>query len=136
MEPGPDRPVRTATLEDLPAVMNVLDGAALAVSAPTVRRRIETGHVLISVSESGTVLAAMVVIPRQTGVHVEAIAVRPGRRNQGIGSRLVAEAADRWERLTAAFDSGVSDFYEVLGFDVRPTGERCFGELVRARARD
>lgn len=126
------REPQPAAIDDLPDVMNVLDGADLSVSAETVTRRIESGTVLVSRSESGTILAALVAIPRPDGVHVEAIAVRPGRRGQGIGSRVLVDTADRWGRVTAAFDSHVSDFYEAAGFEVWPTGERCFGELVRA----
>lgn len=122
--------VRAGTLEDRPAIMNVLDGADLAIGPETVERRIETDHVLVAVAESGIVLGAIVAVPRPEGVHVEALAVRPGRRGQGIGSRLVEAAADRWDRLTAAFDRRVSDFYQAAGFDVWPTGERCFGERV------
>ena len=145
---------RHATAEEIPAVMNVLDGADLAVSAETVRRRIRGGTVLVAVTEGETpvgVLVALpnsmqspgcrfdfpgrsvgvlVALPRPQGVHVEAIAVRPGRRGQGIGSDLVAEAADRWGRLTAAFDPSKRDFYRQTGFEVSPTGERCFGERV------
>ena len=121
---------RHATLEELPAVMNVLDGADLAVSAETVRRRIRGGTVLVAVTDAKTLVGVLVALPRPKGVHVEAIAVRPGRRGQGIGSGLVAEAADRWGRLTAAFDPSKRDFYRRTGFEVTPTGERCFGERV------
>ncbi len=119
-----------ATREDLPAVMNVLDGADLAVSAETVRRRIRGGTVLVAASDAGTVVGVLVALPRPKGVHVEAIAVRPGRRGQGIGSGLVVEAADRWGRLTAAFDPSKRDFYRQTGFEVTSTGDRCFGERV------
>lgn len=121
---------RHATVEELPAVMNVLDGADLAVSAETARRRIRGGTVLVAATHADMVVGVLVALPRPEGVHVEAIAVRPGRRGQGIGSGLVAEAADRWGRLTAAFDPSKRDFYRQTGFEVTPTGERCFGERV------
>lgn len=121
---------RRATIEELPAVMNVLDGADLAVTSETVRRRIRGGTVLVGVTESATAVGVLVALPRPAGAHIEAIAVRPGRRGQGIGSALVAEAADRWGRLTAAFDPSKRDFYRQIGFEVRPNGERCFGERV------
>jgi GNAT superfamily N-acetyltransferase len=120
--------IRSATQQDLPAAMNVLDGADLAVSAGTVRRRIDDGRVLLAESGSGTVIGALVALPRPDGAHVEAIAVRPKRRGQGVGSDLVAAAGERWGRLTAAFDPTVSDFYRRMGFEVAARGERCFGE--------
>lgn len=120
--------IRRARPEDLPAVMNVFDGADLAVAAETMGRRIETGRVLVKTSDSGTILGALLSLPRPQGAHVEAIAVRPGRRDQGIGSALVSAAARRWGRLTAEFDPDVCDFYRETGFDIRVAGERCFGE--------
>lgn len=123
-----ERPVRMATDVDLVSVMNVLDGADLAVSKPTIERRIAADSVLVATSSNGTVLGSLVAIPRPRGVHVEAIAVRPGRRGQGIGSALLTEAGERWGRLTATFDPAVSDFYVQADFEVWSTGRRCFGE--------
>jgi GNAT superfamily N-acetyltransferase len=122
--------IRTATAEELASVMNVLDGADLQVWADTVERRIHNDRALVKVSSTGTVLGVLLALPRPRGAHVEAIAVRPGRRDQGIGSALLADAADRWGRLTASFDPAVCDFYRETGFEVRVTGERCFGERV------
>lgn len=121
--------VREATTGDLPAVMNVLDGADLAMTADTVSRRIEANMVLVA-GDRRTPLGALVAIPRREGVHIEAIAVRRRRRDQGIGTSLVEAAADRWGRLTARFDPPVSDFYDSLSFDLEPRGERCWGERV------
>lgn len=123
-----ERPVRMATAEDIVAVMNVLDGADLAVSKPTIERRIAADSVLVATSARDTVLGSLVAIPRPKGVHVEAIAVRPGRRGQGIGTALLTAAGERWGRLTATFDPAVSEFYLQAGFEVWSTGRRCFGE--------
>lgn len=119
--------VREATTDDLPSVMNVLDGANLAVGANTVARRIEGDTVLLA-GDGGRPLGALVAIPRRNGAHVEAIAVRRRRRGQGIGTALVETAASRWGRLTATFDPRVRDFYTALSFDVEPRGERYWGE--------
>ena len=128
--------VRPAHEDDLPAVMNVLDGAMLDVDAASVRERIVggddvAGGVLVAVAE-GRVLGACVVDPpaaESEGAHVEAIAVRPGRRGQGVGSTLVDAATDRWGPLTAEFDQDVRPFYESLGFTV----ERLDGGRFRGR---
>lgn len=53
---------------------------------------------------------------------IRAIAVRPRRRGQGIGSELVGAAERRWTPVTAEFDEWVRPFYEELGFDVEPIG--------------
>ncbi|MBV0902094.1 GNAT family N-acetyltransferase [Haloarcula salina] len=120
--------VREATEGDLPAVMNVLDGAVLEIDVATVRAGIEGDGTLVAVSgdartdsESGTdrVLGALVL----DGDRVAAVAVRRRRRGQGIGTALVEAALDRRDRLTADFDAGVRPFYERLGFDVEPLSD-------------
>ncbi|WP_262179817.1 GNAT family N-acetyltransferase [Haloarcula laminariae] len=112
--------VREATGRDLPDVMNVLDGAALAVDAGAVGDAIDGGDVLVAVSaDRERVLGALVL----SGDHVEAVAVRRRRRGQGIGSALVEAAGERRDRLTAEFDADLRPFYEGLGFDIEPAAE-------------
>ena len=118
--------VRSARPAELAAVMNVLDGADLEIAAATVDRGIDAERVLVA--ETGTIVGALVAAPRSDGAHVEAIAVRPGRRGQGIGEALIDSAVDRWGRLTASFDPELAAFYEAVGFTNSPAGERCFGE--------
>jgi len=113
-------PVREAAATDLPDVMNVLDGAALQADAPTVRDRIDADAVLVAVSaDRERVLGALV----RSGDHIDAVAVRRRRRGQGIGTALVEAAAEGRDRLTATFDADLRQFYEGLGFEVRPAGE-------------
>ncbi|MFW5919196.1 MAG: GNAT family N-acetyltransferase [Halanaeroarchaeum sp.] len=121
--------VREATRGDLAAVMNVLDGANLAIDADTVSRRIENDTVLVA-GDRRRPLGALVAIPRREGAHIEAIAVRRRRRDQGVGTALVETAASRWGRLTATFDPQVRQFYESLSFDVESRGERYWAERV------
>lgn len=127
--------VRDAREDELATVMNVLDGAALEIDASAVRERMP-GCVLVAVAD-GRVVGAYVVEPpgreRRTGdvnpragAHVDAIAVRPGRRGQGVGASMVESGAARWGTLTAEFDERVRPFYESLGFDVEPLGEGRF----------
>lgn len=120
--------VRPANPDDHLAVMTVLDGAMLEIDANTVERRIDAGTVLVAVQRD-RVLGALVAIPRREGVHVEAIAVRRRRRDQGIGTALVEDALDRWGRLTAECDPDVRPFYEKLGFEIEDLGERYRAEL-------
>ena len=120
--------VREATEADLPAVMNVLDGAALEIDVATVRAGIADNGTLVSVSggsgadttaESDRILGALVL----DGTHIDAVAVRRRRRGQGIGTALVETALHRRDRLTAEFDADVRPFYEQLGFDMEPLND-------------
>ncbi|MDS0220129.1 GNAT family N-acetyltransferase [Haloarcula sp. S1AR25-5A] len=115
--------VRTATADEVPAVMNVLDGAVLSIAVETVRAGIEDGETLVAVSgddpAAGRILGALVL----DGTHIEAVAVRRRRRAQGIGTALVEAALDRRDRVTAEFDADVRSFYEALGFEIEPLDE-------------
>lgn len=106
--------VRPATDEDLPAVMNVLDGAVLDVTPDEVR----AGETLVATAEGG-VLGALVL----SGAEIQAIAVRRSSRGQGIGTALVMAAAESREHLVARFRPDVRPFYESLGFAVIATDE-------------
>ena len=110
--------VREATVPELPDVLNVLDGAALAVDSGRLRSALDRGDVLVAVAgttgEGARVLGALAL----DGEEITAIAVRRRRRGQGIGSRLVEAAADRKARLVAEFDPDVCPFWESLGFGI------------------
>ncbi|MFB6184552.1 MAG: GNAT family N-acetyltransferase [Haloarculaceae archaeon] len=108
--------IRRATPGDADAVRGVLDAAMLATDG--LSRRIADGDALVAVAE-GRVLGALVL----DGVAVVAVAVRPKRRGQGIGTALVERALARRGRLVAAFDAAVRPFYETCGFDVEPVDE-------------
>ncbi len=122
-------PVREAGVEELPAVMRVLDGGLLATSAGRVRAAATSGDVLVAV-EADRVHGALVLDPAgpPRGARVEAVAVRRRRRGQGIGTALVEAAADRHGTLVAGFDERVRPFWASLGFEVEPAGEA--GRLV------
>jgi len=117
--------VRPATVAELPDVLNVLDGGALAVDSGRLRSALDRDAVLVAVagpSENERVVGALAL----DGEEITAVAVRPRRRGQGIGTRLVEAAADRRERLVAEFDAGVRPFWRGLAFEVRPldSGDR------------
>ncbi|AEM58564.1 acetyltransferase [Haloarcula hispanica N601] len=115
--------VRTATADEVPAVMNVLDGAVLSIAVETVRAGAEDDGTLVAVSDDDPaaerVLGALVL----DDTHIEAVAVRRRRRGQGIGTALVEAALDRRDCVTAEFDADVRPFYEALGFTIEPLGE-------------
>lgn len=102
------------------AARGILDAAMLAVDGDVLQR----GTTLVAV-EDGRLLGALAL----DGEEVHAVAVRPGRRGQGVGTALIEAAADRRERLTAGFDPGVRPFYEALGFEVTCDDGRCRGVL-------
>jgi len=123
-----DVTVRQAAPDEHAAAMGVLDAAVLEVDAGAVLERIPE-DVLVAV-EDDRVLGALVL----AGDEVEAVAVRPGRRGQGVGSALVEAAAERRGRIVAEFDDGVRPFYEALGFEVESGGNgRCRGVRLAAR---
>lgn len=109
--------VREATSDDLVGVMTVLDAGLLDVDVDVVRERIDDGDVLVS-GDDGPVIGALVL----QGNEVDAVAVTPGRRGTGIGTRLVEAAADRRTDLVAEFDADVRGFWASLGFEIEPVG--------------
>ncbi len=118
--PSPD--VRTAKPADLSNVLSILEMALLDVSLETVRARIEADTVLVAVA-ADRMLGACVINPRDEGAVVEAIAVRPNRRGQTIGSMLLDAASDTYSPLIAEFDAAVKPFYESLDFTIEPLTE-------------
>ena len=124
--------VREARPDERPGVMNVLDGAMLAVDADRVASDATTTLVAC---EADRVLGVLVL----DGETVLAVAVRRSRRGQGVGTALVEAAAARRERLVAEFDERVRPFYGSLGFEVTPLGDGRFRGVVdagRARSAD
>jgi GNAT superfamily N-acetyltransferase len=102
---GPAREGERAT------ALGILDMANLQLD----REAVMAGeHEVLVATTDGRVLGALVL----DGERVAAVAVRPGRRGQDIGSALVEAAAARRDRLIAAFDSDLRAFYEGLGFTV------------------
>lgn len=120
-----DVAIRTGEPEELPAVMNVLDGALLQTDAAAVGDRLQAGEVLVAMGDDA-VLGACVLAPGDLTT-VAAIAVRHGRRDAGIGRALLQEASVRYGRLEATFDGRVRGFYEAVGFDIEPDGDRYRG---------
>lgn len=112
--------VRAAKPSEYTATEAILNAAMLAFD-PSVVRRAST----LVATEDGRVLGALVL----DGNRIEAVAVRPGRRGQGIGAALVSEAAGRRPELLAEFDAGVRPFYEALGFDIECNNGQCLGRF-------
>ncbi|PSP95270.1 GNAT family N-acetyltransferase [Halobacteriales archaeon QS_9_68_42] len=103
--------------DETAAVRGILDAAMLRVEDAALKE----GTTLVAVENR--LLGALVL----DGEEIVAVAVRPGRRGQGVGTALVEAAADRRERLTAGFDPGVRPFYESLGFEIECDDSRCRG---------
>jgi GNAT superfamily N-acetyltransferase len=127
--------VRHGREGDLLAALRVLEGAMLEIGATQIRRRTESGEVLVA-EVDGRVVGALV----RDGDHVEAIAVHPDRRGTGIGRALIEAALDETGRLTAEFRAEVRPFYESLGFEIEDADAdadesqrdgRLWGECVR-----
>lgn len=118
----PTTTIRRAAPSDLPAIMNVIDGGFLAIDADTVRARIP--HDVLVAVEDDRILGTIVL----DGNHIDAVAVRRRRREQGIGRSLIEAAGSQRGTITATFRPEVSPFYASLGFEIEQTSEtRCLG---------
>lgn len=116
--------VREATPSQHAEVLSILDAAALQTDSEQTRAAIERVGVFVALpdrendenrtdAESLPVLGALILDSQK----VTAVAVRPGRRGQGIGRALVARAQQSHQRLVAEFDPGVAPFWEAVGFE-------------------
>lgn len=112
--------VRSATPDEYPAVRSILNAAMLTVPSGLLAR----GSVLVACDDD-RILGGLVLV----GDSIEAVAVRPGRRGQGLGTALIERAAARRPRLRAGFDPSVRPFYDSLGFDITCDDGRCEGVL-------
>ena len=112
--------VRQATVREYPAARAILEAAMLELSIGALRH----GVALIAV-EDDRILGTLLL----DGHEIAAIAVRPGRRGQGIGTTLVAAAARYRPVLIACFDRRIRPFYEALGFEIECDRDRCHGRL-------
>ncbi|MEF8821698.1 MAG: GNAT family N-acetyltransferase [Halovenus sp.] len=129
--------IHNADAADLSEIAGILDAAYLQIDIDSLRDRISVGTVLVAeatrnsaadAEHTGAVLGVLVL----DGETITAIAVRPGRRGQGIGSALVGEAKTRQERLIAEFDPTVRPFWKSVGFVV---SEQSGSERLRGISR-
>lgn len=116
--------VREATPSQHAEILSILDAAALQTDSEQTRTAIECGDVFVALPDrdgdesrtdpdSPPVLGAVVL----DGQKITAVAVRPGRRGQGIGRALVRRAQQSRQRLVAEFDPSVAPFWEAVGFE-------------------
>lgn len=110
--------IREATPGEVTTVLAVFDGAMLETDTTLVREAIDSGDLLVAVADDRVLGACLL-----SGTTIDAIAVRPGRRGQGIGRALVATAGEHRDRLVARFDVRVRPFWESLGFEIEPTDQ-------------
>lgn len=108
--------VRRATSGDRAAIRNVVDGADLSLDAGVLDAALDREAVYVAVSAAGTVLGSLVC----DGTEIVAVAVRPGRRGQRIGSALVEAAVADHDRLVAEFNPAVRPFWESVEFEIEP----------------
>ncbi|RDI73055.1 GNAT family N-acetyltransferase [Halopelagius longus] len=125
--------VREATPGDADDAMFLLDGAMLEADAEAVRRRIESGSVLVAVADAeGDGDVRVVGVCVLDGGEIEQIAVRRERRGRGVGTALVEAVDSRTDgAVTAEFRENVRPFYESLGFEIRETEEGRYRGVLR-----
>lgn len=113
--------VRPATADDLSPVLTIFDSAMLETDLETVRTALDRDDLLVAVADE-RVLGACLLLDAE----IDAIAVRPNRRGQGLGRELVAAALDTQDRLVAEFDPRVRPFWDALGFEIEPISDERF----------
>lgn len=134
--------VREAQSNELSSVMNVLDGAYLDIQTHVVQGAIQSGSVFVF-SESDRIVGVLVIrsdpdwcpqLQSQThaSVHVEAVAVRRKRRNQGIGRALIGNILARYGSATVTFNEGVKPFYETLGVSILSARNKTYYGVLEA----
>ncbi len=104
------RPARTAEAD---AVIALLDQAMLSFDRRSIRDRIHRESVLLATHRED--LSGVVVL---AGGHIEAIAVKPSRRDEGIGRALIEAVFDRSDRVTAGCHPQARAFYRALDFSL------------------
>lgn len=119
--------IRRAQPAEADAITAILDAAILAFDRDTVPARVRDGDVFVAVDGDRTVGALLLDDGR-----IEAVAVRPYARGEGLGGALV-EAAAGGRRLEATCDATDRGFYESLGFSMR---ERADGRWEGVRRPD
>lgn len=119
--------IRRARPDDRLAVRRVLDAALLDFENLDLAAAIEEGRVVVA-DVDGTILGALAFAPHERGggAHVEAVAVRRARRDEGLGTALVDWLRARG-RVTADCRPAVRPFYEALGFGLTERAGRLYG---------
>lgn len=113
---------RPATPSELPTARTICVMAQLQVP----RNACRYGLTLIAIDDS-RILGSLIL----NGNEILAVAVRPNRRNQGIGSSLVSTARLYRPRLIAVFDPTVRPFYEAIGFEIPADSTQKYRTITR-----
>lgn len=120
--------VRIAKPDEFPEIMSILEGSLLDVSGDAVRAAIRSESVRVYV-DVNRLIGVIVTEPSQkrTGaaegnfdgeIHIAAVAVRPNRRNQGIGRELIEEILSCYESATVTFEEPAKPFYRALNVSI------------------
>lgn len=154
MTTQPEVSIRRARPSDFTELLSILDGAALETDSAVVQRAIDADRAFVTVSDSSRtdseiLLGGVVLRGEETvsspdcrngasgsrafatacsssasAVEISAIAVRPGRRGQGIGTALIEAVCSQYAIVRATFDPELRPFYESLGFSCRRCEEQ------------
>lgn len=128
--------VRYAAPGEFPEVMSILEAALLEVRGDSVRAAIQSESVLVY-AECNRILGVVVsqTDPVRVGefdaednasIHIEAIAVRPNRRNQGIGRELIEELLACYGSATVTFEENAKPFYQSLDVSILTTDDDAY----------
>lgn len=118
--------VRIAKPDEVPEIMSILEGALLDVSINEIRGAVQLELVRVYV-DSSRIIGVVVTQPTHdwageehldVGIHIHAIAVRPNRRNQGIGRELLEEVLACHDSATVTFEEHAKPFYRALNVSI------------------
>jgi GNAT superfamily N-acetyltransferase len=108
--------IRLAEPSDVAAVARVIEGALLEVPI-ALDTACGAGRVLVV---GDPIYGAAAIAPSQRGGRLVALAVTPARRGEGVATRLLEAALERWQPLSATIDTRVLPVYEALDFALYP----------------
>lgn len=118
--------VRIAKPDEVPEIMSILEGGLLEVSSDEIRAAVQLELVRVYV-DSTRIIGVVVTRPTHdwsseeypdAGIHIDAIAVRPNRRNQGIGRELIEEILACHDSATVTFEGHAKPFYRALNVSI------------------
>lgn len=111
--------IRVAEPTEVADVARVIEGALLDLPLE-LDTACAAGRILVV---GDPIYGAAVIAPSHCGGRLVALAVTPSRRGEGVATRLLQAAIERWHPLSATIDERVKALYEALDFALYPVSD-------------